>query len=85
MPGDDRANPADLEAMMNDPSITLLSQAGLNIGYLAMNVKKPPFATRRKCARRSTWQSTATRSSRRFIRVRARRQEPDPADDLVLQ
>ncbi len=43
MPGDDRANPADLEAMMNDPSITLLSQAGLNIGYLAMNVKKPPF------------------------------------------
>jgi dipeptide transport system substrate-binding protein len=36
-------NPADLEAMGKDESITLMSQAGLNIGYLAMNVKKPPF------------------------------------------
>jgi dipeptide transport system substrate-binding protein len=36
-------NPADLEAMSKDEGITLMSQAGLNIGYLAMNVKKPPF------------------------------------------
>ena len=36
-------NPADLEAMGKDDSINLMSQAGLNIGYLAMNVKKPPF------------------------------------------
>lgn len=36
-------NPADLEAMGKDESITLMNQAGLNIGYLAMNVKKPPF------------------------------------------
>jgi dipeptide transport system substrate-binding protein len=36
-------NPADLEAMGKDDSITLMKQAGLNIGYLAMNVKKPPF------------------------------------------
>jgi dipeptide transport system substrate-binding protein len=36
-------NPADLAAMGKDESITLLSQAGLNIGYLALNVKKPPF------------------------------------------
>jgi dipeptide transport system substrate-binding protein len=36
-------NPADLEAMGKDDSITLLSQAGLNIGYLSMNVQKPPF------------------------------------------
>jgi dipeptide transport system substrate-binding protein len=36
-------NPADLEAMGKDEAITLLNQAGLNIGYLAMNVTKPPF------------------------------------------
>ena len=36
-------NPADLDAMKNDPNINLLSQAGLNIGYLAMNVTKKPF------------------------------------------
>jgi dipeptide transport system substrate-binding protein len=36
-------NPADLEAMRKDDSIELLSQAGLNIGYMAMNAQKPPF------------------------------------------
>ena len=36
-------NPADLEAMGKDADINLMSQAGLNIGYLSMNVTKPPF------------------------------------------
>ncbi|MGH6855477.1 MAG: ABC transporter substrate-binding protein [Aestuariivirga sp.] len=36
-------NPADLEAMGKDESITLLQQPGLNVGYLAMNNEKPPF------------------------------------------
>jgi dipeptide transport system substrate-binding protein len=36
-------NPADLAAMGQDPDINLMSQAGLNIGYLAMNAQKPPF------------------------------------------
>jgi dipeptide transport system substrate-binding protein len=36
-------NPADLEAMGKDEGINLLSQAGLNIGYLSMNAMKPPF------------------------------------------
>jgi dipeptide transport system substrate-binding protein len=36
-------NPADLEAMSKDENITLMSQAGLNIGYMAMNAQKPPF------------------------------------------
>lgn len=36
-------NPADLETMKNDPAVNLLSQAGLNVGYLAMNTQKPPF------------------------------------------
>jgi dipeptide transport system substrate-binding protein len=36
-------NPADLEAMKSDPAVNLLSQAGLNVGYLSMNVTKKPF------------------------------------------
>jgi dipeptide transport system substrate-binding protein len=33
-------NPADLEQMKKDPSIHLMEQAGLNVGYLAFNVTK---------------------------------------------
>jgi dipeptide transport system substrate-binding protein len=36
-------NPADLAAMAQDSTINLMSQAGLNIGYMAMNTQKPPF------------------------------------------
>jgi len=36
-------NPADLPAMMKDDKVNLIQQAGLNIGYLAMNSQKPPF------------------------------------------
>jgi dipeptide transport system substrate-binding protein len=36
-------NPADLPAMKADAAVTVLEQAGLNIGYLAMNAEKPPF------------------------------------------
>lgn len=36
-------NPADLEAMRNDANLNLMEQAGLNIGYLALNAQKPPF------------------------------------------
>jgi dipeptide transport system substrate-binding protein len=36
-------NPADLADMANNPDIEVLQQAGLNIGYMAMNVQKAPF------------------------------------------
>ncbi len=36
-------NPADVQAMEQDPTIELLSQEGLNVGYLAFNVEKEPF------------------------------------------
>ena len=36
-------NPADLAKMNQDPKIQLLSQPGLNIGYLAFNTQKKPF------------------------------------------
>jgi dipeptide transport system substrate-binding protein len=36
-------NPADLPAMKTDAAVTVMEQAGLNIGYLSMNLTKPPF------------------------------------------
>ena len=36
-------NPADLADMDSNPDIQLLQQAGLNIGYMAMNAQKAPF------------------------------------------
>ena len=36
-------NPADLPAMKADAAVTVMEQAGLNIGYLSMNLTKPPF------------------------------------------
>ena len=36
-------NPADLEAMKKDPNVTVMDQAGLNIGYLAYQTTKKPF------------------------------------------
>src|SRR5215210_4073881 len=36
-------NPADLEAIKKDSSVTLMEQPGLNIGYLAYNTTKKPF------------------------------------------
>ncbi len=39
--------PADLAAMGQDPNIKLLSQEGLNVGYLAFNTTKAPFTDKR--------------------------------------
>jgi dipeptide transport system substrate-binding protein len=36
-------NPADLEAMKKDSNVNLLSQEGLNVGYLGFNNEKAPF------------------------------------------
>ena len=36
-------NPADLDAMRKDANVTVLEQAGLNIGYLAYNTTKKLF------------------------------------------
>ncbi|MBK5934380.1 dipeptide transport system substrate-binding protein [Rhodovulum imhoffii] len=36
-------NPADLEAMKSDPDVNLMSQEGLNTGYLAYNTQMAPF------------------------------------------
>ena len=36
-------NPADLDAIRNDPDLKLMEQEGLNVGYLAYNTQMPPF------------------------------------------
>jgi dipeptide transport system substrate-binding protein len=36
-------NPADLDAIKKDANVTVLEQAGLNVGYLAFNTTKKPF------------------------------------------
>ncbi len=36
-------NPDDLQQIQNDASLELLSQPGMSIGYLAMNMDKPPL------------------------------------------
>ena len=36
-------NPADLDAMKKDPNVTVMEQAGLNVGYLAYQTTKKPF------------------------------------------
>jgi dipeptide transport system substrate-binding protein len=40
-------NPADVEAMKNDPNLTVMEQEGLNVGYLAFNTEKEPFTDKR--------------------------------------
>ena len=36
-------NPANVAKLKANPNLQVLEQEGLNVGYLAMNVKKPPF------------------------------------------
>lgn len=36
-------NPADVEALRENPDINLMEQQGLNVGYLAYNTQQPPF------------------------------------------
>jgi dipeptide transport system substrate-binding protein len=40
-------NPADLEAIRNNPDLQLLEQEGLNVGYLAFNTEKEPYTDKR--------------------------------------
>lgn len=39
----DGINPDDIETIKRNPEITLLTEPGMNIGYIAMNTEKPPF------------------------------------------
>jgi dipeptide transport system substrate-binding protein len=39
-------NPADVQALKDNPDINVLEQEGLNVGYLAYNTQMPPFDNR---------------------------------------
>ena len=76
-----RPNIAKLKA---NPNLQVLEQEGLNVGYLAMNVKKPPFdnvkvrqainmAIDKEAILTAVYQGAGKAG-----------EEPDPADDLVL-
>ncbi len=40
-------NPADVASIKSDPSLKLLEQEGLNVGYLAFNTEKKPYTDKR--------------------------------------
>jgi len=44
--GIDDLNPELIPQVQGDPSLRLLTQPGMNVGYLAMNMDKPPFDNR---------------------------------------
>ena len=41
--GMDNLNPEYIEQIRSNPELKLLTQPGMNVGYLAMNMDKPPF------------------------------------------
>jgi peptide/nickel transport system substrate-binding protein len=41
--GIDNISPEFIKEIRTDPNLTLLTQPGMNVGYLAMNMDKPPF------------------------------------------
>jgi dipeptide transport system substrate-binding protein len=65
-------NPADIPAMMKDESINLIQQAGLNIGYMAMNAH---LLISQKCVWQLPWPLTAHQFSKKFIKGQANRQK----------
>ena len=45
--GLDNLSPEFIEEIRADPNLQLLTQPGMNVGYLAMNMERPPFDDRR--------------------------------------
>jgi dipeptide transport system substrate-binding protein len=77
-------NPADLEAMKKDANVQILEQPGLNIGYLAYNTTKKPFDRRQGPPRRQHGDQQEGDHRRGLSVERHRRDQPDPALDVVL-
>ncbi len=78
-------NPADVDAMRKDPNVQVLEQPGLNIGYLAYNTKKKPFDDVRVRKAMNMAHQQEGHHRRGLPLDRHRRQEPDPADLVVVQ
>ena len=77
-------NPADLDAMKKDPNVTILDQAGLNVGYLAYQTTKKPFDDVRV---RKAFNMAINKKAiiDAVFLGRRSRHEPDPAVHVVVQ
>ncbi len=77
-------NPADLAAMRADPKLQVLEQEGLNVGYFAYNTTMPPFDNAKVRKALNMAINKEFDHCRRLPGRRQDRQEPDPADHLVV-
>ena len=77
--------PADIALMKRDPDIKLLTQEGLNIGYIAFNVEKKPFDN--KLVRQALSMAVDKEAILKSVYQGRRNsgQEPDSADHVVIQ
>ena len=78
-------NPADLDAMKKDPNVTVMEQAGLNVGYLAYQTTKKPFDDVRV---RKAFNMAINKKAivdAVFLGSGVPADEPDPADHVVVQ
>ena len=78
-------NPADLDAIRKDPNVQVLEQPGLNVGYLAYNTQKKPFDDVRVRKAINMAINKKAIIDGVYLDDRRRRQEPDPADHVVVQ
>ena len=77
-------NAADVAELKKDENLTVLEQEGLNVSYLAYNTLVAPFD---KAEVRKALNMADQQAGHRRCRVpgcRKGRQEPDPADNVVL-
>ena len=77
--------PADVALMKTDPSINLVQQQGLNVGYIAFNVEKKPFDSKLRAPGAQHGGQQEGDPRQRLPGRGPGRQEPDPADALVVQ
>ena len=77
--------PADVALMKSDPNINLVQQNGLNVGYIAFNVEKKPFDN--KLVRQALNMAVNKKAilDAVFQGAGPGREEPDPADAVVVQ
>ncbi len=69
----------------DNPNLTVDEQEGLNVGYLAYNTQQAPFDNAEGPQGPQHGHQQAGHHRRRLPGRRPGRQEPDPADDVVVQ
>ncbi len=78
-------NPADLDAIRKDPNVQVLEQPGLNVGYLAYNTHQEAVRRRARAQGHQHGDQQEGHHRRGLPDHRRRGEEPDSADDVVVQ